>query len=76
VHRPKITAVGLVNLYAYARPNVNYEVSAQMGQFYVAVYSGGRGQGIPPTAFLYADHVGDRHACVRYEEINGEQQRR
>lgn len=27
VHRPKITAVGLVNLHAYARPNVNYEVS-------------------------------------------------
>ena len=27
VHRPKIAAVGLVNLHAYARPNVNYEVS-------------------------------------------------
>ncbi len=40
VHRPKITAVGLVNLHAYARPNVNDEVSAQMGQFYVAVYTG------------------------------------
>jgi len=38
VYRPTITTVGSVGLHLYACPNVNYGVSAQMGQFYVAVY--------------------------------------
>ncbi len=36
-----IPTIGFVSLHAYACPNVNYEVSALVGQFYVAVYTGG-----------------------------------
>ncbi len=34
VYGLKIPTIGFVSLHAYACPNVNYEVSAQMGQFY------------------------------------------
>jgi len=41
VYGLNIPTIGFVSLHAYACPNVNYEVSALVGQFYVAVYTGG-----------------------------------